>query len=371
MRKVLHVIATGGPGGAETVLADLVRQSPTDCLAVAVIPPGDDWLRSQLPTEQVRTLAPSPRSASGPVDVRYLRGLRRLVLTERPEILHTHSFNTAFYGSLAVLGTRTKVVATFHGAMEVDRRSWRDRAKWRAMRRASRLVCVSRTLEELSRGIPDFPPRRACTIYNGIDLTRFTPAPTAALRTKLGLDADTILVGAVGNVRAPKGYPVLLRSIALLRERGLKLHLALAGDDSGALADELRALRTELALDDTVSLIGFVDDVPNFLNGLDLFVLSSLSEGFSLSTVQALAVGLPVVATRSGGPEEIVVHGTSGLLVAPGSVDALAGGLQSVAQDSSERRRLASAARVRAESAFSVEAMLQAYNTLYDQVLSE
>ena len=117
-------------------------------------------------------------------------------------------------------------------------------------------------------------------------------------------------------------------------------------------------------------LVGFVEDVPRFLNGLDAFVLPSLSEGFSLSTVQALASALPVLATRSGGPEEIVEHDSSGLLVAPGDAEALAAGLASLATDDTLRTRLASNARARALSAFSVDSMLTAYSSLHFELMS-
>lgn len=353
------------------MLADLVLSAAAlQHSAIAVIPPGDGWLHHHLPTDQIRELAPSPRAVSGPVDLDYLRALRRIVSAERPTLLHAHSFNTAFYGALAVLGTHTKLVATFHGVMEIDRRTWRDRAKWLAMHRATKLVCVSRSLETLATSVRGFPRHRACTIYNGIDLTRFSPSPSPVLRARLGLSSSEVLIGAVGNVRAPKGYPILLRAIAQLRALGLQVHLAIAGDDTGLLADELRALRTQLGLDAHVTFVGFIGDVPSFLNGLDLFVLSSLSEGFSLATVQALATGLPVVATRSGGPEEIVEAGVSGVLVETESVGALVEGLSALIRSAEDRQSLASAGRARALAHFSLDAMLMSYRELYHEVIA-
>lgn len=370
MRTILHVIESRGPGGAETVLRDLVERTTRDGQrALAVIPEEPGWLARELPDAAQRKVQPTPPSRSGPLDVKYIRGLRRVIVTERPALIHAHSFDTALYSSLASLGTAIPMLATFHGASDVKRYGLRSRLKWAAVSRAGALICVSQSLARLARSTPGLPAARVRAILNGSNLTPFSGTTSDVLRSQLGLAPGTTLIGALGNLRPPKGYPVLLDAIALLRARGLDVHLAIAGDDRGPLGNELRAHRARLGLDAHVSLVGFVDTPALFLEGLDLFVLSSHSEGFSLSTVQAMAAARAIVATRSGGPEELLVEGESGLLVPTKNPGALAGALERLACDAPLGARMGGAARERALALFSLEEMVRKYESLYDELV--
>jgi glycosyltransferase involved in cell wall biosynthesis len=261
-------------------------------------------------------------------------------------------------------------VTTFHGASDVTRRGFRNRIKWLAFRRANALVCVSASLSALAKRTPGVNADRVRTILNGVDFARLSAMRSESLRSSLQLPPDTLLLGALGNIRAPKGYNLLLPAIAQLRSEGFNVHLAIAGDDRGDLADALRAQRAALGLDASVTLLGYQSDPAAFLEGLDLFVLSSTSEGFSLATVQAMAAELPIVATRSGGPEELLSHDVHGWLVAAGSSTALRDGIATLIADPARRARLAASARSRALENFSIETMISRYQALYDELLA-
>lgn len=367
---VLHIIETPGPGGAESVLVDLVRGGAAlRARTLAVVPTTDGWLGRTLPESSRRIVAPSPRGTGGVIDRPYVRALRAVIDDVRPSLVHAHSFDSALYASLALRGRAAPLITTFHGASDVERRTLRDRLKWLALGRVGAIACVSHSLTARARTVPGIPHRRLHTVHNGVDLSRIPTTRHQALRAKLGLAEPTLLVGALGNVRGPKGYDLLLPAIQSLRAAGLDIHLTIAGDDTGALADQLRAQRDALGLNAYVTLLGFQDDAGAYLSGLDLFVLSSTSEGFSLATVQAMAAGLPVVATRSGGPEEIVVPEVSGLLVEAGSTPALVEGIARLARDRALGARLGEAAKARAAELFSLDAMLSAYGGLYDELL--
>lgn len=365
-RTILHVIESRGPGGAETILVELVARGARR--SIASIPSHEGWLARALPRESQRTVPPTPSDRSGLVDLPYARALRALIHAERPALVHAHSFDTALYTALATRRTGVPFIATFHGAKDVIRSGLRSRLKWLLIGRAGALVCVSQSLAELASSVPGFPARRLRAILNGANLAPFTGRSNRDLRERLGIADSTVLIGALGNVRGPKGYPVLLEAIALLRASGIDVHLTIAGDDRGALADELRAKRATLGLDAHVSFLSFVDDPAPYLEGLDLFVLSSTSEGFSLSTVQAMAAARPIVATRSGGPEELLRDGETGLLVPTDSPQVLAEALARLAHDADLGARLGAAARLRALDTFSVEAMVRQYEGLYDEL---
>ncbi len=366
--RTLHVIETDGPGGAESVLCDLVRGLPSSAQHRALIPSNAGWLGQTLTPAEREIVAPSARGRAPVLDLPFIRALRAGVSRFRPTLVHAHSFDAGLYAALALVGSRLPLIVTVHGASDVERRSLRDRLKGLAYRRVTRIACGSHALAARARRVPGVPLDRVRAIHNGTDLSRISAARSPALRAALALSPGTRLIGALGNVRRPKAYELLLPAIAGLRRAGHDVHLAIAGDNTGPLGDALRAQCDALRLTDHVSLLGYRDDPGAFLAGLDLYVLSSTSEGFSLSTVQASAAGLPIVATRSGGPEEIVVHEETGLLVDPGSSAALEKGLAELLEHPDLGSRLGQAARARALDLFSLPSMLAAYQALYDEV---
>ena len=261
-------------------------------------------------------------------DLAYLARLLRLVRTSGAELIHSHLLTSSVYGSVAGLLTGVPVVTTFHGSVDIRTRGPLTALKIGLINRsADRIVFVSEHLRRELVAARGLRASKSVVVHNGVDCDRFRPARNDRLRRRLGVGVDVLLVGAVGNVRQPKGYDILLDSAAMLAARGPRVCIVVAGEDAGqpALMQALLQRRAHLGLDDAVHFLGFQHDAAGVLNGLDMFVLPSTKEGFSLSTVEAMACGIPVVATRSGGPEEIVSDGDSGLLVAAGDAIALAG----------------------------------------------
>jgi glycosyltransferase involved in cell wall biosynthesis len=142
-----------------------------------------------------------------------------------------------------------------------------------------------------------------------------------------------------------------------------------AGERTAPLHDELLELRARLGVEDTVSFVGFREDIPELLRAMDLLLLTSAHEGFSLVAVQAMATGLPVVATRCGGPEEILTDGVDGILCPVADADALASALLALRADPSRRERMGREGRRSAEERFSLRAMVGRYEALYREAL--
>lgn len=370
--SVMHVIDTDGPGGAETVLLELAtRLDPRTFTCIPVVPGIGRWLLDELrgmglAAEVVPTSWPLVR----PFDHTYLRGLRAAIRKLRPDIVHAHSHDSAVYASLALVGSgvSTKMITTFHGSTDVLGPRRFKRLKWGLVRRSSRIVCVSDSLSELARRALSLPASRLVRIHNGIDTDRFAPSRSRALRARFGIADGAMVVGAVGNVRPAKAYEMLIRATAEVHQRDIAIHVLVAGEATGPLADELRALVHKTGLDGAFQFVGYLNDVAEFLNGVDIFALSSRSEGFSLAVAQALAVGLPVVATRCGGPEEIVEDGLSGLLQPVDEPATFATAITALAANPVLRERLGRGARARAVRAFSVGSMVGQYAALYREV---
>ena len=330
-KRVLHLIDTGGPGGAETIFLKLVQGlDPKQWESIAAVPwPG--WLSQTLESRGIQPLMVPTR---GSFDLGYVRRLIELVRARRIDLIQTHLLTTAVYASLAARFCGVPVVSTFHGTNNVSAGDRFTAAKFRIIDRANnRVVFVSESLRQAFRSIGSLRRAETLVVHNGIDATLFRSTGDSSFRRELGVTDDEILVGAVGNIRVSKAYPILLQAAALLKKQNVRCRVVIVGQGDDGLHDEVLALRSQLDLDDYVIMAGFRGDVTQVMNGLDLYVLSSSAEGFSLTTVQAMACGIPAIATRCGGPEEIVDDGKTGTLVDVNSPEALAAAIQALAAD--------------------------------------
>ena len=346
---------------------ELVRGLPARGWNSVPVVPEVDWLAAALRDEG---FVPPCVAATGRFDISYARRLRSIVRREQISLVQTHLLATSVYATLACLGTDVPVVSTFHGHPDISRADRLAGLKARILTRSrNRVVCVSESLRDhFERSVPF--RRDAEVIPNGIDTTAFSPGRSGRVRAELAISSATPLVGAIGNIRASKDYPTLFAAFARVRQAVPDARLVIAGQGSGSLYENLLRQRTDLGLEGAIGFLGFRSDVADVLRSLDLFVLSSSDEGFSLATVQAMATGLPVVATRCGGPEQIVGASGAAVFVSPRDPAALAEGMLRVLRDPGLARRLGDAGRTRAVDAFSIERMLDSYSDLYARCLS-
>jgi glycosyltransferase involved in cell wall biosynthesis len=218
----------------------------------------------------------------------------------------------------------------------------------------SRLLCCSEYIRVAT--VRDFgvSPRETRAVFNACDLDRFAAVP----RSARGHQPPRLAM--VARLEGHKDQPTLIRAVALLRDQGLAVELWLIGEGSRRL--QLEALIQELQLSDRVQLLGSRRDIPELLVQLDLFVFAARpDEGFGIALAEAMAAAVPIVATDVGACREVLDGGRCGLLVQPGSPEALAAGIRQVLSDPAAARQRADAARQRALAAFSVAAMAEAY----------
>jgi glycosyltransferase involved in cell wall biosynthesis len=367
-RKILLLIESSETGGAESVVAELAERLDRTRFTPIVGVLRDGWLVSR-----IRSIGLEPvvvPSGSGGFDHRLLRGIRRLVGERGIALVHSHLFTTNVYASVACVGTGVPVVSTFHGIGDVAAGDRSKRLKWAALNRCSRsIVFVSRYLQGhfVATGLATRSASEV--VYNGVDLARLGGATTRDdARADLGVASDAFVVGCVGDLRPPKDYGTALRAAAILRDAIPGLRVLIAGSTTGLL-DELLELRDRLGLAAVVEFVGFQPRIERFFPALDCYLTTSISEGFSLTVVEAMAAGVPVVATRSGGPEEIVTDGVSGLLAPVGDPEAIAAAILRLRNDPALADRLRAAGRDEARARFSVSAMVASYESLYERVL--
>lgn len=359
--RVLQVIETWGPGGAETIFVELSDELRRRGRYVATVVGNEGWLADTL---RARSLATLVAQSGGSLDLSTIRRLVAQIREHRVDIVHAHLFDGALYAGLAARICNVPMVVTLHGQADIKATGVGMAIKRRMLRYlAKRIVYVSASLKRDLSNLLNVATDQDLVITNGV-------ARGAVSETSRSVrpSAAPVLV-AVGNIREPKGYPVLLSALSLLREKFPQVRLRIAGQsDGGPIMRGLETQVHELALESHVEFLGFVANPEHLLAEADCFVLSSYREGFSLATIEAMLAGVPVVATRSGGPEEILHDGDTGLLVPPGDHVALAEAIGRIIESPALSRRLSARAREVASTNYSFAAMVDSYEALYDSV---
>jgi glycosyltransferase involved in cell wall biosynthesis len=360
--RILVLVTLSEVGGAQSYVSDLVPGlTPTFDVVVAAHgdgPLADRVRRSGARFVRLRFL----RRNLSPLDLAALFEIWLLCLRLRPEVMHANSSKAGAIGRVAALlaGVRHRVFTT-HGwafAAAEGRQARLYELVERALRPiTSAVICVSE--REHRRGVEAraCPQERTFVIPNAVDLTRFGPHEG-------GPESGPVEVVSVGRLAAPKDFSTLLEALARLEPGTVALRILGDGPDRPRLAERC----TSLGLDACVHFEGTVEDVASWLARADVFVLSSRSEGMPMSVLEAMAAGLPVIASDVGGMRELVDE-RRGILVAPGDPAALAQALGDLVLDPARRRRLGGAGRAAVAAGFALEDWHDRHGAVYARLL--
>ncbi len=281
------------------------------------------------------------------------------------DVLHAHMPRASIPGSLLARLARVPVVVSHeHGSTLAGRRLRPLLDREVIARLSNVIVAVSDWDRHNLIAEAGIAPERIRVIHNGI-----VSASQGGSRQPSGLrPADgSALVGAVGRLYDEKGYPTLIHAIALLRERGHGLRCVIVGE--GPRRAQLQDLIAQLGLEDAVRLVGRREDVDSVVGDLDVAVLSSVWEGIPLAGLEYMAAGAPIVATAVGGLPEMIRDGVDGLLVEPGSPEALADGIARLLDDRELAARLGESARARRRAEFDLDVTIARVQDLYLELL--
>lgn len=357
--RVMHVIHHLQPGGMEYGLVKIVNGlSGGEVESIICSTTTASPAMKALLAPGVRVVELTRRAGNDPT---LIWQLFRTFRAERPHIVHTHAWGTLVEGYVAARLARVPVLMHGeHGTLQLAPAQVRVQ-RW-VWSRVDRLLSVSSRLAERMSAAVNVPLDRITVLRNGVDLSRFGTVARDEVRRDLGINDDLVLVGHAGRLVEVKDQAALVHAAAQLKARGLRVRILIAGD--GPLRSALEARIAELGVADCVQLLGHRGDVERFFAALDVYVLCSLSEGMPNTVLEAMAAGVPVVATGVGGVDELVVDGETGLIVPPGRSDLLADAIGSLVISREARSRMGHAAQVRAEH-FSVTAMVERYQDLY------
>ena len=358
--RVLQVVLGLAPGGTERLVVELVtRLRPEVAMAVCCLDAAGIW-GEQLRASGVAVEALNRRPGFHPS---LGRRIARAAARHRANVVHCHHYSPFVYAALARLWKpNLRIVFTEHGRLSDAPPSRKRRVANQLLARAANQVyTVSAELGEhiVSEG---FPRSSVGVIYNGIDIG---PRPSAddrnRVRSQLGLADATFVVGTVARLDPVKRLEVLVEAVAQLAKRRPTTLLVIGDGDT---RPELEALASALGVTDAVRFLGHRDDARALLAGCDAYGNSSISEGVSLTILEAMAAGLPVVATRVGGTPEVVDE-TCARLVPARDVPAFATALAELAGAPELGRNLGESARKRVESRFTLDRMIREYRAAY------
>ena len=290
-----------------------------------------------------------------------------------PDIVHTHLIHADLYGQIAACARGVTGVSSVHGTHPFYRREPGRSIARLAGHLASRTIAISRYAGDFVCEVGIAPPERVRVIHYGVDPTSWLESKDdrAERRRTLSLDPDDIVVGVASRLVPRKGHDVAIRAFAAVAERLPRTRLLVAGD--GPLRAEVEEMARRNLPSRQYSILGYVEDIRGFFGACDLVLFPSLpsfGEGFGLAALEAMAAGVPVVASDAGPLPEVVSDGESGLIVAPGDDQAWAQAIFTLANDRSLRLRLGNGARARACREFSVEDMADRTVTVYREVVS-
>jgi glycosyltransferase involved in cell wall biosynthesis len=356
--RVLQVVLSLNPGGTERLVVELVKRlRPELSMAVCCLDEEGAW-GAALQQDDVAVTALRRREGFQP---QLGRAIARIATKHRATVVHCHHYSPFVYAAIArVWSPDLRIVFTEHGRLSDAPPSAKRRTANRVLAHAPReVVTVSSELKQhlVAEG---FPTSKVSVIYNGIDVGGVPGRDSRTrMRRELGLPDDALVVGTVARLDPVKDLQTLVRAIAL---QPMPVTLLIVGDGSERSAIEIAA--HDIGIASRVRFLGHREDARDVLAACDLYANSSISEGISLTILEAMAAGLPVVATKVGGTPEIV-DDTCGRLVPSRDPDALARTLASLAADFPLRQALGREARARVESQFTLDRMVREYRDAY------
>jgi sugar transferase (PEP-CTERM/EpsH1 system associated) len=367
--RVLHVLGRIDVGGTELNVRKLVQGLSEElydhricAIRGASLSAGQEWCAGMIPVF-------SGANENGPQLA--VARLARIMRAFRPHIVHSRNWGAIEAVTAARLARVPVAIHSEHGyeinmfdGLPLRRRVFRRFSYGLA----DAVFAVTRELRDYHARQAWVSPGRIRVIYNGVDTDRFQPRPDlrAALRKRLELPAESFVVGSVGRLVRIKDYPTLFAAVTPLLGCGIEARILLVG--TGPELEPLKAKVNASPLNGKVIFMGLSHNVSQLMAALDVFVLPSLREGMSNTLLEAMASGLPVIATKVGGNPEIVEDGHSGILVPPGNSAEMSAWLQRLAASPDLRHQLGSAARRHILSRFTLARMLGEYDHLYQEL---
>ena len=362
--RVLHLTHEMGVGGTQQVISQLVKNldaSRFDC-SIACIDGEVGMIGEELQQGGVRFHV-FHRTAG--FDRELIRQLKALLKEQQIDIIHCHQYTPYVYGAMAALFTGVRIVFTEHGRFYPDRYSWKRRLVNPLLGQMTHaIVAISSATADALGHYEWFSRKSIKVIYNGTAI----PAAKAneTFRSDVGIDENTLVFGTIARFDEIKNLPMMIDAFKQVHDNHPHTRLLMVGD--GDERQMLEQLVEKHNLTDSVIFTGYQSDTASYMAVIDLYLLTSFSEGTSMTLLEAMANETCSIVTAVGGNVELIEHLANGVVVDSGDTNTLAQWMSKLANDPGHRKKLGEQARLTYEQKFSVEQMAAHYAATYDQV---
>jgi glycosyltransferase involved in cell wall biosynthesis len=364
--NILHVTFDMRIGGTEMVIKNLIEGN-TDpskhmsifCIESPLGPWGEQLKKKGVP---ISTKARTPG-----FDVSIITAIRKHIKHHKIDVVHCHQYTPWVYGTMAALFTPTKVVFTEHGRFYPDSTTWKRKLVNPLLSCFTHAVtAISEATKQAVSKFEYIPSNKIKTIYNGIKPLDSDTAKTLALKSELGFSTEANVLGTVARLDPIKNHVMLLHAFSIVCDQIPDAYLVIVGD--GEMRQTLELLSEQLNIGKHVRFVGYKTNPTDYINLFDVFVLSSLSEGTSMTLLEAMSLSKPCVVTDAGGNPEIVKHNVSGLVVENDNAKAFANAIITLLEDPQQQAIMATQARQIFDEKFDVKCMNAAYRELYENI---
>ena len=372
--RVTHAVLSLEFGGMERVVLELVREGIRRGQQTSVL----CLVKLGTLAEQVEALGATVICLDKPPGLRFdfIPKIRAVLRQLKPDVIHTHQIGVLLYTGAAARREKVPVIVhTEHGNHLANCRTMEKRLRIRllwalAARHAAKFFCVASEIAESISAYRVVPRRKVAVVPNGIDTASFADASGAlALRQSLGIPSAALVIGTIGRLNEVKRQDLLIRAFAEVLNQVPEAHLLLVGD--GPERESLGRLTDELKIAQSVHFAGYQTRPQDFLHVMNIFALTSRTEGMPLVILEAWAAGLPVVASRVGGIPKLVDQDQNGLLFDSGDQDALMVALTDLATHPDRAKSLGEAGCELVKSRFDTRVMAAAYERQYREILAK
>ncbi len=364
--RILHLTFDMRIGGTEQVIKNLIENADTEhfdnsilCIESPLGPFADDLLAKGI---TIIALSRTPG-----FDYQLIKQIRCYIKQHNIDVLHCHQYTPWVYGVLAAFVAKTKVIFTEHGRFYPDSSSWKRKLinPW-LHQITSATTAISAATKQALVTYEKLPAKDIQVIYNGISPLDINHKEVEKLRQELGINKDTLCLGTVARLDPIKNHPMMLRAFKQILDSGINAKLMIVGD--GEMRDAITQLISELGLEHDVLMIGYQAKPQHHLALMDIYLLSSLSEGTSMTLLEAMSIGKPCVVTDAGGNPEIIANQMNGLVTPNDNARIFSDAITSLAKDPRLRKKMAKESYHYFKQKFSATSMTQQFQNLYQHI---
>ncbi|MCP4992044.1 MAG: glycosyltransferase [Colwellia sp.] len=363
MKKVLHLTFDMRIGGTEQVIKNLIDGAAANefensifCIESPIGPFGKMLMDKGISIH-------SEARQQG-FDFQLVKSIRKYIDHNKIDILHCHQYTPWVYGTMAAMFTKTKIVFTEHGRFYPDSSTWKRKLVNPMLNLfTDSVVAISEATKQALVDYENIPKESIDVIYNGIAELKVDNDKVEQLKLSLNLDEKKFILGTIARFDPIKNHKMMLRAFAGVCVQHANAILVIVGD--GDERTNLTALVDELGIKDKVIFTGYNPNPQHFLAIMDIYLLSSFSEGTSMTLLEAMSLGKPCVVTDAGGNAEIIQHQVNGLVTENDDMEQFSSGCTQLLTDYEQRQQCGIESRIIFEKLFAVEQMLSQYQAVY------